>query len=491
MKIWHGIGIAIFALLLVFSIGWGMLWIYGQRDTVPESVKVSAVSDGSLTLQGETAIAIGGLPLDEALKLVKQHSLAASKVRLTIQANDTGKDERSWTLDQLGFKAQVQGAVQALEGLRTGGIWTRAKYRYLFDRQLHVTLGWDAGLLDKAVRQQWGLLEANAPVNATRTIKSDDSIIYTPHSDAYRIDTKTLAAAAGKAIAQAQTPQWGAQGKPVVLDLPLMLVHPNMTLDKLKAQGVARKIAEFTTDFSTSGSGRAYNVTSTAKILNNWELAPGEIFDYRKVIAATREGYGFREAPVILNGELVPGIGGGICQVSSTLYNTVLLAGLDMTERRNHSLPVSYLPMGRDATFAEGYINFRFKNTTGKHLIIRTEASGGKLTVKLFGTMEKGVSYTLASKTIEEIAPTIKEVPSAAVQPGDRLLMTPGKPGYVVETYRTKLVDGKAVATKRISRDKYKAQAAVYAVAPENAGPHGSQGQHGKGKELLEDGVTD
>jgi len=248
-------------------------------------------------------------------------------------------------------------------------------------------------------------------------------------------------------------------------------------------------LSSFTTDFSSSAAGRAYNVTMTAKTLNNWDLAPGEIFDYKKVIALTRENYGYREAPVILNGELVPGIGGGICQVSSTLYNAALLAGLEMVERRNHSLPVSYLPKGQDATFAEGAINFRFKNTTGKHLIIRTVVSGGKLTIKLFGTLPGNVSYAIESKTVKVIDPPVKEIASQAVPSGGRLLLSSGKSGYIVETYRTKIKDGKTVSRERVSRDTYRAQPSVYGVA-EGRTNNGTDG-NGKSKQLLEDGVAE
>ncbi|MBW7459325.1 VanW family protein, partial [Paenibacillus sepulcri] len=271
--------------------------------------------------------------------------------------------------------------------------------------------------------------------------------------------------------------------------LAVRVASPNVTLERLKNEGVERKIISFTTDFSASGAGRAFNVSMTAKTLNGWELAPGEVFDYNKVIALTREKYGYRQAPVILNGELVPGIGGGICQVSSTLYNAALLAGLEMVERRNHSLPVSYLPKGQDATFAEGAINFRFKNTTGKHLIIRTVVENGRLTVKLFGTMPANVKYSIDSRTVKVIDPPVREVPSKAVPPGGRLLLSSGKSGYIVETYRTLTKNGKTVSRERISRDTYRAQPAVYGVSADKSGS-GTDNVR-KGKQIIEDGVAE
>ncbi|MFC4102042.1 VanW family protein [Paenibacillus xanthanilyticus] len=493
MKKWHVIGIAFFAVLLAISVVWGGLWLYAKRDVVPEGTRAGPQpSEGVLRVTDKSALELGEMTIDDAKERLKRQAAALTGMTVSLQTRGSSQVKRTWTMAELGLSVDTSGAEQALNKLREGGVWARAKYRYHFPDKLTLKIAWNTKQLDQKVRAVWGFLEAHEPVNATRTIRGNDTVSYTPHHDAYRLDMRSLTATIRARVEQAL--EATAQGRPIaasgVIALPLAVVHPNVTLAKLKAQGVERLIASFTTDFSTSGEGRAHNVISAAKSLHDWELAPGEMFDYLTVIKATRESYGFKEAPVILNGELVPGIGGGICQVSSTLYNAALLAGLHMTDRRNHSLPVSYLPMGRDATFAEGSIDFRFKNTTGKHMLIRTETSGGKLTVKLFGTLPKNVAYKLESKTVEEIAPGIKEIPSASVQPGSRLLMSPGKTGYIVETFRTKLVNGKAVAVERISRDKYKAQPAVYAIAPENAHPHGMQELGRSRKEVVEDGVT-
>ncbi|MFB9329858.1 VanW family protein [Paenibacillus aurantiacus] len=493
MKKWHVIGIAFFAVLLAISIVWGGLWLYAKRDVVPDGTRAGPqTSDGVLRVTDKDMLTLGGLTVDQAKERLRRQAAALTGMTVALQTNGSSQVKRTWTMAELGLSVDTTGAEQALTRLREGGVWTRAAYRHRFPDELTVKVTWNTKQLERKIRGVWGFLEAHEPVNATRTIRADDTVAYTPHHDAYRLDMRTLTATIRARVEQAfeATAQGGTIAKSGVVPMPLTVVHPNVTLEKLKVEGIERMIASFATDFSTSGEGRAHNVKSTAKSLQDWDLAPGEMFDYLTVIQATRESYGFKEAPVILNGELVPGIGGGICQVSSTLYNAALLAGFHMTERRNHSLPVSYLPMGRDATFAEGAIGFRFKNTTGKHLLIRTETAGGKLTVKLFGTMPNNVVYKLESKTVEEIEPGIKEVPSATVQPGSRLLMSPGKTGYIVETYRTKLVNGKAVAIERISRDKYKAQPAIYAIAPENAQPHGMQELGKSRKEVVEDGVT-
>ena len=468
-------------------------------------------------------IGLGGLTVDEALSKLDNEAAKLERLPLTIKANADGQ-EKTWTLGELGVSVDLQQAKNALSRLRQGGIWNKAKYRWRFPQKLIISLHWNKRAFQTGVRGEWGWMDDSDPINAKRTITEDDKVLYQEGKNAYKLDIDKLFQQACSNLGGVIVSRWSADsgdkprggvrgelgpggaspGMPgdgssvenepspeasdgITLQLQLRVVHPDVTLERLMKEGVERKIVSFTTDFSTSGAGRAYNDSMTAKTLNDWELAPGEIFDYRKVIEATREKYGYSKAPVILNGELVPGVGGGICQVSSTLYNAALRAGLQMVERRNHSLPVSYLPKGQDATFAEGSINFRFKNTTGKYLIIRTSVIGRQLTVKLFGKMPDDVSYSIDSKTVKVIEPTVKEVPSAALQAGGRLLLNAGKRGFIVETFRTMTKAGKTVSRERISRDLYPAQPVIYAVAPGKAGRSGGQ----TGKQLLEDGVSE
>ncbi|MDF2961211.1 MAG: VanW family protein, partial [Paenibacillus sp.] len=195
--------------------------------------------------------------------------------------------------------------------------------------------------------------------------------------------------------------------------------------------------------------------------------------------------------PVILNGKLVPGIGGGICQVSSTLYNAVLRAGLHIVERRNHSLPVSYVPLGQDATFASGYINFKFRNSTDHHLLIRTATDDQKITVKLFGQIPSDLTYTIESKTIETLPIPIKYVVNPTLPNGKQQKINEGKPGYIVETFRYKIKNGVTISQERISRDTYSAQPTVIA-RNENGIPEGEAAPAPSRQPqapLIEDGI--
>jgi vancomycin resistance protein YoaR len=210
---------------------------------------------------------------------------------------------------------------------------------------------------------------------------------------------------------------------------------------------------------------------------------PGEIFEYGKIVAKAEAEYGYKEAPVILKGKLTPGIGGGICQVSSTLYNAALLAGLDIVERRNHSLVVSYLPKGLDATFADGYVNFKFRNSTGKQLLIRTVVQDKTVTVKLFGSMPDDVSYRTETEQLKVNQPKTVYVADAKLAVGAQQVQQKGEPGYVVEAYLVKLVDGEFAERKKLSKDTYRTQDTLIAVHPDDPRllPEGGKAAPGAG----------
>lgn len=179
--------------------------------------------------------------------------------------------------------------------------------------------------------------------------------------------------------------------------------------------------------------------------------------------------------------------------MSSTLYNAVILAGLDIVERRNHTLPVSYVAKGLDATFARGYINFRFKNTTGRHLLIHSQVKDDQLTVKLFGDAPGDITYDVESLTTQTIPAPTKYVANPSLAPGTEEKIIEGKPGYIVESYRITKISGKPVSKVKLSRDTYPPQPTVIAIAPENTGhtpaPSTPGSERTAPKLLLEDGV--
>jgi len=482
-------------------IGWGIglaaagivAW-YGMQSGLPGGMSVSGWK-------------VGGMKTDAFEKELadRVEQLSRTPVAMTARMPGGGTETRTATLGEFGLRTNADQLRAELESFNEGSVWERAWRRWQWrGRSWELQVAFDPKAVTAAAQNTWPELYASRPVNAVRSVTEKDEVRYSPERAALRLDDQGLAraiwtavlgeggAAAAKAGGAAHpfalTPDGPLQaGTPLKLTVPTYELKPEVTAAMLKAQGVERLIASFTTSFATSGAGRRHNVAKTASVVHNRLMKPGDVFDYAKIIEETESKFGFQEAPVIFNGKLCPGVGGGICQVSTTLYNAVLRAGLEIVERRNHSLPVSYAPKGQDATFASGYINFKFRNNTEKYILIRTSTENGKLTVKLFGSMPPGVSYEIKSFTLEELDPPTKYVKNPHLRKGSVELLQRGKPGYVVATYRYKKMNGTIVDKELISKDTYKPLPTLYAS---NSGSGSNREQErDRGDPIVEDGV--
>lgn len=172
--------------------------------------------------------------------------------------------------------------------------------------------------------------------------------------------------------------------------------------EELRALLFRDTMGSYKTSFSSSNSARSSNVRLAAERINGTVLLPGEAFSYDKTIGTRTIANGYKEANVYTNNKVDVGVGGGICQTSSTLYSAVLYANLEIVSRTSHSLPVSYLPAGQDATIAEGSIDFKFRNNTEYPVKIVASAGGSTVSCSIIGTKEDGIEvkldHTITSK---------------------------------------------------------------------------------------------
>ncbi|GBF34245.1 vancomycin B-type resistance protein VanW [Desulfocucumis palustris] len=185
------------------------------------------------------------------------------------------------------------------------------------------------------------------------------------------------------------------------VELSLKKAQPDVTTEEVREYGLDTLLGSYTTRFDASVTDRAFNVRVAAGALDNLLVPPGKETSFNKVVGPRSSEAGYKNAKVIVNNELVDGLGGGVCQVSTTLYNAVLMSGLEVVTRKNHSLPVAYAPAGRDATVAYDYIDFVFRNNTDKYLYIKTYTGGGKVTVKIYGNSQARKDIIIKTKTVE------------------------------------------------------------------------------------------
>ncbi|WP_296970644.1 VanW family protein [Tepidanaerobacter sp. EBM-38] len=220
-----------------------------------------------------------------------------------------------------------------------------------------------------------------------------------------------------------------------ILVIPVKVWNAEKTKEDLEKMEIRVKIAEYSTEFDKTLKNRTENIRVASEMLNGCIISPGDIFSFNKVVGERTKDKGYKEAPVFINNEVIYDIGGGICQVSSTLYNLALLTDLEIVERMNHSLPVSYVPLGRDATVNYGTIDLKFKNNTGGYLLLTSEITNDKLIVKFFGNKKIDKSVELFSETIKTIPSPIIIKKDFNLEKGE-IRIEQGNAGYVVNLWK-------------------------------------------------------
>lgn len=167
--------------------------------------------------------------------------------------------------------------------------------------------------------------------------------------------------------------------------IPLKTLYPNITTNMLGSEAFPDLLSTFSTKYAASNKNRTTNLILAANKINGTILMPGETFSYNKVVGARTIEAGYKEAPIYVSGEVVDGLGGGICQITSTLYNAVVYANLEIIQRSNHQFVPSYVTASRDATVVYGAIDFQFKNNRDYPIKIQCSVSNGIANFQIYG----------------------------------------------------------------------------------------------------------
>ena len=210
-------------------------------------------------------------------------------------------------------------------------------------------------------------------------------------------------------------------------ELRVTSMAPERTTSDAKAMGITGLVGAYQTYYGGIPN-RIHNVQLVAHLIDDHYIAPDAEFSFNATTGERNESQGFREAPVIINGELKTGLGGGVCQVSTTTFNAAYEAGLSITDRTNHALYISHYPQGRDATVNYPDIDLKFVNDTGHWLWLRTFVSSSSLTVALYGTPQDRRVESEVSPLVETGPPGVKRVPDRDMLVGRTVLEESGQP---------------------------------------------------------------
>ncbi len=241
-------------------------------------------------------------------------------------------------------------------------------------------------------------------------------------------------------------------------------VEPDLTTKKAKTLGIKERLSTYSTTFSSGDKPRVNNIRQLAEGLDGTLIAPGKEFSLNGTIGERTAAKGYQAAGAIVDGEMVDQLGGGICQVNTTLFNAALLSGVQVTQRINHSDYISHYPLGRDATVSWGGPDFKFINNTGHWLLIATSSSSSSVVVSFYGTDPDWTITLEPAKWLSHTKPKVKRVDDSTLPEGSEVTKQQGKSGGKV-SFRQTVTDnsGKSIID-RTFLSNYKATDTIIRV---------------------------
>ena len=240
--------------------------------------------------------------------------------------------------------------------------------------------------------------------------------------------------------------------------IPLKITIANKTVNDLGEEAFPDILGSFSTRYDASNKNRSNNISLASNKINGTVIMPGEVFSYNQIVGKRTIEAGYKEAGAYSGGKVVQEVGGGICQVSSTLYNAVLYANLDVVERSNHYFQTSYVDIGRDATVSWGTVDFKFKNNRKYPVKIFAEAKNGVNKISIKGIAEeKEYEVVIKSTTTSIIEKKTIYQEDENLEDGKEEIIQDGHDGATSKTYKILKWNGAEISSELISSDSYHA----------------------------------
>lgn len=252
-------------------------------------------------------------------------------------------------------------------------------------------------------------------------------------------------------------------------EIPLIITQPSKTVNDIGTEAFPDLLGTCSTKYNAGLTGRTTNLKLAAGKINGKVLLVGEEFSYNKTVGERTIAAGYKMAATYSGGKVVDGLGGGICQISSTLYDAVVFADLDVTVRRNHQFVTSYLPGGKDATVVWGAQDFKFKNSRKYPIKITATVSGGVATIQVWGHYEETeYDISIETKKMATIAYTTQYINDSSLPAGTQKVVQKGNNGSKYEAYKVKKLNGEVVSRTLLSKDTYNAMQKIVRVGTGN-----------------------
>jgi len=239
-------------------------------------------------------------------------------------------------------------------------------------------------------------------------------------------------------------------------EIPLIITRPKITTDQMGTEAFPDLISTFSTNYDANNIPRTTNLKLAMQKLNGYVVNPGEVFSYNQALGKRTAEAGYKQAGGYAGGRVVQTLAGGICQISSTLYDAVVYANLDIVERHNHMFLAGYVGAGKDATVVYGSLDFKFKNTRNYPIMIKTSIGGGTAKISIYGVKEETEYDVEISTTVLSTIPyrVIYEEDST-LEPGKEKVVQGGMNGCKSITYKILRLNGQEISRTVLSSDTY------------------------------------
>ncbi|MEA5085414.1 MAG: VanW family protein [Lachnospiraceae bacterium] len=419
-----------------------------NEKRIQKLLDVDTIYDG-ITVNGQP---VGGLSTDNAISklqeslnnpiLANEIIISHGEVEKTVKFSDIDAqydvEDAAFTAYQIARNGDIENRYSVYQTLEESGMDINANFVY------------DDKKLDEILQE----------INSAVTVEVKDSqlkrengkFVITDEVEGYKMNLDKTKADVVTLLEQAKGGKVTVTGD---ITKPIVKKEDNEKSTSL--------IGTFYTKYTGSESlGRNINLKVGCDHITGTVVRPGDVFSMNEALGDQTYENGYKDAAVIVNGKLEDGLAGGVCQITTTLYNAVVKAELDVVERRNHSLAVAYVPLGQDAAIAGNYTDFKFKNSTEYPIYVEAYLASGKLVTNIYGYEEHDAGRTVELEhvyvgSIAKPAEKVTEDPNLPL--GERVVTYTGKVGHKITTYKKVYENGTLLSSEWFSDSTYKSTA--------------------------------
>ena len=426
--------------------------LFGENDRINAQSKDEGIAEGIYI----ESVYIGGMSAEEAEMALADYVAELAEKEFTLEAGDK---QLTFTAGQMGLEVLNDHIIQtALDVGKTGSLLKR--YKDLKDLEqgdliLELNLGVDRTAITALINDNLKKINTEAVNNGL--IREKGAFTYVPGTTGIEVNVTASTALIEEYICT----EWDREDATVLLSAEI--TEPKGTKEELAK--VKDLLSSYSTNFRTSGAARVTNINVATDRINGTVLYPGEEFSVNETIQPRDAAHGYKEAGSYEGGQTVQSYGGGVCQVSTTLYNAVILAELGVTERQSHSMTVSYVPLSMDAAIAGDYLDFKFVKNTEAPIYIEGYTKGKDLYFNIYGEETRPANREISFETVvlETMDPGTQF--TASEDPIGSVIQTQSKHiGYKTQLWKIVKVDGVEKSRELFNKSSYRSSPKILKV---------------------------